>query len=88
VIAGLTDTVYKHATAIGDALEREYPLEYRDSASYVPTGGADEIADTITYVVAQILQSWLNAGSERDVTMEELGPAITDHVRGWTPNAS
>jgi hypothetical protein len=44
---------------------------------------ADKVAEDITLVVAEILQSWLDAGSERDVTFEDLGPAITDHVKGW-----
>lgn len=43
-----------------------------------------EVAEGITEVVAEILQAWLDAGSEREVTMEDLGPVIEEHVKGWS----
>jgi hypothetical protein len=72
-----------HATLIGDILERNHPRRTVPGGWGPPAEDAEDIADTITLVVAQILQAWLDAGSERDVTMEELGPHILDHVKGW-----
>lgn len=74
------------ACAIGNILERNYPAVKpgdHDRAIAVPHAHVPAIADAITLVVADILQSWLDAGSERDVTLEELGPVIEGHVYGW-----
>jgi len=67
------------AHRIGNDLATEFPPVDRA----IPAEAVTTIADTITLIVAEILQSWIDAGSERDVTMEELGPAIEAHVRGW-----
>jgi hypothetical protein len=72
-----------HASTIGAILEKSHPRVEAEGATMIAAKDVVEIADTITLVVAQILQSWLNAGSERDNTIEELGPAIEDHVRSW-----
>ena len=69
------------ADAIGDNLRLAYPP---NRALFVPAQHVEAIADEITAVVAEILQAWLDAGSERDVTFEELGPVILDHVKGWS----
>lgn len=73
------------ASDIGDILERNHPRRELEPGSGfgIPKEDTDDVADTITLVVAQILQSWLDAGSERDVTMEELGDPIRTHVKGW-----
>jgi len=78
-----SNIIVEHATAIGDELVKAYPAE-RNDFPVVPAQHAEAIADTITLVVAVILQAWLDAGSERDVTLEELGPAILEHVKDWT----
>lgn len=74
-----------HATMIGDLLEKNHPRVMLDGTGCgaVPKADVKDVAGVITMVVAQILQSWLDAGSERDVTMEELGPVIEEHVDGW-----
>jgi hypothetical protein len=70
---------------IGAILAKEYPAVLMPECGMptVPVDHAEAIANDITMVVAEILQSWLDAGSERDVTLEILGPAIEDHVRYW-----
>ena len=73
-----------HATMIGQILEHHHPTRIDGITRGIPEEDVGEVADVITLVVAQILQSWLDAGSERDVTLEELGPHILDHVKGWT----
>ena len=90
-----SNTIIAHAKAIGDELERTYPaahttvtkvsgMDYEYTYPHVPAEHAEAIADHIALVVAEILQSWLDAGSERDSTLEDLGPAILNHVKGWT----
>lgn len=82
----LPPTVLARARLIGRGLEELYPrtVDYTNSFHLVPAEHVEAIADAITLVVAEILQAWLDAGSERDVTLEELGPAIRDHVKGWS----
>lgn len=81
--------VIKMAQEIGDILESEFPaIQTGDdpddqTCRMIPGEHVDEISDYITLVVAQILQGWLNAGSERDVTIEELTDPIREHVKGW-----
>lgn len=65
--------------SIGQVLEHNYPA----FDNGIQPEHVEEVADYITLVVAQILQAWLDAGSERDVTLEELGPHIEDHIRMW-----
>ena len=72
---------------IGDLIEAEFPAVCppdHDHAIAVPSAHVDEISALITLAVAEMLQAWLDAGSERDVTLEELGPIIRDHVKGWS----
>jgi hypothetical protein len=75
------------AACIGYMLEDAFPAPKDwDAVTKFPIHAehVDAISDYITLVVAEILQAWLDAGSERDVTLEELGPHITDHVKGWS----
>jgi hypothetical protein len=74
-----TDTVRELSRIIGTLLEREYPAVDRG----IPAEHADTISDEICLVVANILQAWLDAGSEREVTLEDLYGPINDHVKGW-----
>lgn len=78
--------ILDHAREIGDLIESTFPkvlLLPDSSIGAVPMKHAEQVAELITDVVAEILQSFLDAGSERDVTLEELGPVIVDHVKGW-----
>lgn len=71
------------ASTIGRRLAERFPADHSAGHPMIPAEAAEPIADTITMVVAEILQAWLDAGSERDVTLEELGPSILAHVRDW-----
>lgn len=74
--------VLDHSRQIGDILERNYPHDVHEHP--IQAVHVDAIAHELTIVVAEILQSWLDAGSERDVTMEDLEGPIRAHVRSWT----
>lgn len=80
--------IYNASRTIGDALAEKHGIDYPDGADLgaIPTDKVDAIAEDILTVIAEILQSWINAGSERDVTMENdaLLAALTEEVRGWT----
>jgi uncharacterized protein YicC (UPF0701 family) len=81
----------KKAAEIGWRMERKWPARSaidpaelaEGDIGLIPAEASEEVAEIITDVVAEILQAWLNAGSERDVTGEELGPVILEHVKGW-----
>lgn len=49
----------------------------------ITSDSSTPIAEEICYIVAEMLQVWLDAGSERESTMEEIFPAIHDHVASW-----
>jgi hypothetical protein len=73
------------AARIGVRLTEVFPVrETPDRVPTIPAEYADDIADQITAVVAEIIQQYLDAGSERENTMEELGPVIADHVKSWS----
>jgi hypothetical protein len=83
--------ILAQAGCIGEMLVEAFPArsaidptELADGGiGLIPAEASEEVAEIITDVVAEILQAWLNAGSERDVTGEELGPVILEHVKGW-----
>ena len=76
--------IVNHATAIGQLLEKHHPRTYDGIQNgFTNIEDADEVAGCVTLAVAQILQVWLDAGSERENTIEELGPAIQEHFRSW-----
>jgi galactitol-specific phosphotransferase system IIC component len=79
-----SNLIISHASVIGNHLANVFPSVMSDGAQLIPANAVTPVADVITLVVAEILQAWLNAGSERDVTLEELGPAIEAHVRDWS----
>jgi len=55
----------------------------RDDHPIITDESAEDITHDILIVVAEFLQSWLDAGSERDNTHEELFDPIFNHVRSW-----
>lgn len=73
------------AQRIGDLLQEMFPVPDPSPVDCpcIPKEHAEVIAETLTAVIAEILQSWLDAGSERDSTMEELFDPIHAHLRGW-----
>jgi len=78
-----TNAIVLAASQIGHHLSDVFPPVESNAGLTIDPMYVRPIADNITLVVAEILQSWLDAGSERDVTLEELGPVIEDHVRQW-----
>lgn len=86
--------IMEYANEIGNLLQQQFPARPHDNdppgdplSRYIPGEHVPEIADEVTLVVANIIQAWLDAGSERDVTMEELGPEIEKHLKGWSTAA-
>lgn len=76
-----------HVEAIADILSKRYPaVPHRmdDSIPTIPSKYCEAIATQLTMVVAEVIQSWIDAGSERDVTLEELQPEIEKHLIGWS----
>lgn len=77
-------TVEKATDQLADAIRKEFPPTSLDGRPCIPSNYAANIADVLTTVVAEVVQAYIDAGSERDATFEELGPAILDHINGWT----
>ena len=79
--------ICEHANAIGDILVRRFPPVVADGmtdACAIPVEAVWAVSEEISLVVANILQAWLDAGSERENTMEELIGPIEDHIRSWS----
>jgi hypothetical protein len=78
------------AGAIGVALEKKYPRTNVGSPMYpcgaIPQQSVEDLAFDLVSVIAEIIQAWIDAGSERDVTManEALFRAIYDELKGWS----
>jgi hypothetical protein len=62
-----------------DETEEGIPLP-----SYVPYEHVDGIAAFLSNVVAELLESYLDAGSEREAIVEDIFPAVHDLVLDWT----
>ena len=80
----------KAAWLLTDAMDSE---EVR-----VPTGvggyfinpkAVDDLADALQAVIAEVVSTIIDAGSERDAVMEndKLSAAIAEELRGWEPDA-
>lgn len=50
----------------------------------IPFEKVEHLGMVLTSIIGEVLQAWLDAGSERDVTSEELTQPITEHVWGWS----
>lgn len=75
-----------HAVQIGNILKRSYPYRIYPVNRAVPRKHVEEITVQLQTVIAEVLQAWLEAGSERDVTMENetLYRAIYDELASWS----
>lgn len=83
------NALHELATLAGGILEQRFPaVPFPDAGldhpQAIPHQHVEELAEEITLIVAQIIQSWLDAGSERDVTLEELTEPIAEHLKGWS----
>lgn len=74
--------VLELASEIGGIASSSYPSP-TSSPQSMPKEHIDAISELVIDVVCRIEQAWLNAGSERDVTIDNLGPHIEEHMKGW-----
>jgi hypothetical protein len=92
---GRHNEVLRLAGDIGKLLEEGYPTVWvgeritdrvaeGEGCPMIPGEHYKDVAEMVTAVVAEIIQAWLDAGSEREVTLEELGPEIEEHIKGWS----
>lgn len=77
------------AGQIGMNMARVWPAvapSEGEIACAVPADKVEVIAEVMMAVVAEMLQAWLNAGSEREVTLEneDLRQMLVDKVRSWS----
>lgn len=77
-------TMRPHVYAIAETITARYPAVERNGYPCVPSAHVEAISEHLTMIVAEVIQAYIDAGSERDVTLEELGPQISDHLNGWT----
>jgi len=79
-------TIRKSADLIGKMLTSQFPpdpLEFSPYQGSIPDDAVPLIAWALTAVVAEVLQSYLNAGSESDAIHESLGPMMEAEIREW-----
>lgn len=76
------------ARLIGNELERTYPaVDNPDvGAPAIPAEAVEDITETLQLVIAEVIQAWIDAGSEREVTLEcePLYLALRNHLYGWS----
>ena len=67
---------------MGEVLESYFPR----NGLFVPHESVEPIADAMQAIIAEALQAWIDAGSEREVTMEneQLREALVAEVFGWS----
>lgn len=72
------------AELLGDTLEKHYPRNEGEPPS-INREHLEELTDHLIMVIAEVIQAWIDAGSEREVTMEneELRKAIHNELEGW-----
>lgn len=51
----------------------------------IPQSAVEDLTEILVSFAANLIQGWLDAGSERDVTYEELEGPIRQHIAGWVP---
>lgn len=74
---------------VGDALARQFPpLHHPTNGPCIPFNHLDAITEGFMLVIAEAIQSWIDAGSEREAVMEaeDLHAAIHDELRSWSSN--
>lgn len=78
----------KAAEAVWERMVAHYPPvnlgPEQGGADAVPNEGVQFVSAIITSFAAELLQAYLDAGSERDATHECLGPYVEAEVWGWS----
>jgi hypothetical protein len=92
----MTDLGYTHqelfrvmGSAIGIILREEYPpvtLPQMTVPQAIPKEAIVPMVEGFQILIAEFIQAWIDAGSEREVTMENdnLFEAIRDELLGWS----
>jgi hypothetical protein len=68
-------------------LKRRYPPTShptQDGRPCIPGKYVPQIADELTSIIANVVASYLDAGSERDAVQESLGPVIEAELHSWS----
>jgi hypothetical protein len=85
LVDGIAERLVRRWPAAVEPRQEPYgPDENEWDAQLIPFEHAEQLGQVLTRMIAEILQAWLDAGSEREVTDEELGPVIVEHVWGWS----
>lgn len=74
------------AQQVGQQLGNAAILHFPPDGQLVPVTAIDALAEMFQVAIAEAIQSWIDAGSERDVTMEneELFRVIRSELHGWS----
>jgi hypothetical protein len=74
------------ATILGKALTDKAPPVAREVGKFIPAEHLDLITESLVAMIAETIQAWIDAGSERDAVMEnyELYDTIRAELRGWS----
>lgn len=74
--------------AINDALQAEYPPVEINTPEHIgpciPQQHVTAIAEELTFIIAHVVASYIDAGSERDAVMENLTPYVEHELRQWS----
>jgi hypothetical protein len=77
--------IRERGMALGNYLAHIYPPEDMDGMMVIPDHAVPILCDAIMIVVAEVIQCYIDAGSERESTMEneELFAALEGEFGGY-----
>jgi len=80
--------VVDHGRALGHYLAGQYPPVVMEGLSVIPDAAVPRFCDAIMVVVAEVIQAYIDAGSEREATMEneDLWHCLEGEFGGWAGN--
>lgn len=81
-------SIRPQVNTIAEEMLKAFPPSSRENYSCVPSEHLEGIEYVLTATIAEVIQAYIDAGSERDVTHEELGPEILKHLKEWTEETS
>lgn len=79
-------TMHNTGSMIGQILSNAVPPVPVEGAQGIPGEFVDDLAECFLIVIAEAIQSWIDAGSERDVTMgnDDLFNALRNELKSWS----
>jgi hypothetical protein len=82
----VSGAIREHGYQIGLEMATITPRVEIDGARLIPADHLADITEMLVLAIAEAIQPWIDAGSERDAVMEneELHAVILEELKGWS----